>query len=304
MGAARERLWEFLFPPDSGHWLSILRIGLGLQVILYACSLRTDWNDLFAAHGPVLINRTLSEAILSSNTLLTPRLGWLIAAGQSCGLTEPTTLSLLWLGLVSAGLLLLSGLGCRFAAIAAWILHLCSVKSGLLFSYGVDNFTTIGLFYLMIAPLPDALALDWRLRRNLMVSPQRLGFHRRVLQLHLSVIYFFGGFSKGLGIGWWNGDSMWRSLSRPPFDLISPDALIRFASLLAPIGILVCLLELGYPAFIWWKQTRFFWLLAIVLMHLSTGVTMGLQLFALIMIVLNLAAFGPEYLLHRTMILL
>ena len=31
-------------------------------------------------------------------------------------------------------------------------------------------------------------------------------------------------------------------------------------------------------------------------MHLSIGLTMGLYLFALIMIVLNLAAFGPDYL--------
>ena len=50
------------------------------------------------------------------------------------------------------------------------------------------------------------------------------------------------------------------------------------------------------------RRTRAFWLAGILLMHLSIGLTMGLYLFGLIMIVLNLAAFGPEYLakLDRT----
>ncbi len=293
MAQTRKRLREFLFPPDSGRWLGILRIGAGLEVTLYAWSLRVDWNDLFGAKAHGLVNRALTEAILSSQTKFTPRLGWLTTAGQHLGLTEATTLTLVWLALVAAGLCLLIGIGCRFAAIAAWFLYVCSAKSGILFTYGVDNFTTIGLFYLMIAPLPDAWSLDWRVRKRRAANPERLGFHRRVLQLHLCVIYFFGGLSKSLGTDWWNGNSIWRALTRPPFDLIPPELLICFELLLPVIGILVCVLETGYAVFIWSRQTRLAWLLGIVVMHLSIGLTMGLYLFALIMIVLNLAAFGP-----------
>jgi hypothetical protein len=294
MAMKRQRLWGFLFPPDSGRWVGILRIGLGLQVTFFAWSLRADWNDLFGTKGHGLVNRALTEAILSSETAFTPRLGWLTAAGQYLGVSEATSLSLTWLGLLAAGFCLLAGLGCRFAAIGAWFLYLCSVKSGLLFTYGVDNFTTIGLFYLMIAPLPDASSLDWKLQKHRVVNPERLGFHRRVLQLHLCVIYFFGGISKSLGADWWNGNSVWRALTRPPFDLVSAEVLVRFTFLLPAIGILVCLLETAYPVFIWPKRTRVFWLAGILLMHLSIGLTMGLYLFALIMIVLNLAAFGSD----------
>lgn len=298
----RQRLRAFLFPPDSGRWVGILRIGLGLQVTLYVGSLRTDWNDLFGTKGHGLVSRALTEAILSGETAFTPRLGWLTAAGQHLGLTETVSLSLIWLGLLVVGLCLLTGLWCRFAAIGAWFLYLCSVKSGLLFAYGVDNFTTIGLFYLMIAPLPDAWSLDWRLRKSRAFSPEWLGFHRRVLQLHLCVIYFFGGISKCFGADWWNGNSVWRALTRPPFDLIPPQLLIRFAYLLPAIGILVCLLETGYPVFIWPKWTRMPWLGGILCMHLSIGLTMGLYLFALIMIVLNLAAFGSDLFSGRSAI--
>jgi len=226
--------------------------------------------------------------------MLVPRLGWLINAGKLLGLAETSTLSLVWLCLLAAGLCLVVGLSCRFAAIAAWFLYLCSVKSGVLFAYGVDNFTTIGLFYLAIAPLPDAWSLDWKIRKKQAVIPERLGFHRRVLQIHLSIIYFFGGFSKSLGPDWWDGNSIWRALTRPPFDLIPADQLIRFGYLLPAMGILVCLLETGYPVFIWLKQTRRFWLGGILFMHLLIGLTMGLYLFALIMMVLNLAAFGSD----------
>ena len=271
-------------------------MGLGLQVTLYAWSLRHDWLHLFGTARRGLVNRSLAEAVLSGESLLTPRLGWLITTGKLFGLGEDSTLSLLWLALLGSGLFLLIGFCTRFATIAAWFLYLSTAKSGTLFAYGVDNFTVIGLFYLMIAPLPNRLALRFQRSNRLVASPERFGFHRRILQLHLCVIYFFGGISKCLGPEWWNGTSVWKALTRPPFDVISPEVLIRFEYLLPIVGISVCLLETGYPIFIWPKKTRACWLISILLMHVSIGLTMGLYLFALIMIVLNLAAFGPEYL--------
>lgn len=290
---------KFLFPADLGRWLSILRMGLGLEIILYTWSLRHDWAHLFATRENGPISRALTEAILSSETRLTPRLGWLVTAGHWLGLDEGIVISAAWLGLLVAGCFLLVGLFCRPTAIVAWFLYLCSVKSGELFSYGVDNFTTIGLFYVLIAPLPDPFALDRRLRKKHATDPHRMGFHRRVLQIHLAVVYFFGGIAKCFGADWWNGNSIWRALTRPPFDLISPDFLIRFEYLLPAVGIVVCLLETGYPVFIWPKKTRAYWLISILLMHVSIGLTMGLYLFAFIMIVLNLAAFGPGVLVLK-----
>jgi hypothetical protein len=41
------------------------------------------------------------------------------------------------------------------------------------------------------------------------------------------------------------------------------------------------------------RKTRFFWLAGVVLMHLGIGLSMGMYLFSLIMMILNLAAFGP-----------
>src|SRR5438034_5670557 len=286
-----KRLMDFLFPPETDKWLAVLRIGLGLQVAVYALFLKSDWNYLFARTGSGLVSRQLGEAITSFDSPLIPKLGWLVALGGHIGIGEETVLSVAWAGLLCAGCFLLLGLFCRPAAIIAWFLHLCAAESGGLLAYGADNLMTMGLFYLMLSPLPDRYSLDQWLVNREPKDPQLLGFWQRVLQLHLCIVYFIGGLAKCLGSGWWDGSNLWRALTRPPFNIISPDILIRFKYVLPVLGISICLLEVGYVIFIWMKKTRRVWLIGILGMHIAIGLTMGMYLFALVMIVLNLAAF-------------
>jgi hypothetical protein len=285
----KTRLPEFLFPVETDSWLTVLRLGLGLQVTLYAFSLRTDWAYLLSGTA-----RKVAEALLSLQGHFIPNLGWFVALAARFGVPDETVLPLTWLGLFVSGCALLIGVGCRFSAIAAWFLHLCAAKSGGFLSYGMDNFMTMGLFYLMLSPLPDRASLDWRLRDLRPKNPELLGFWHRVLQLHLCAIYFFSGLTKCLGSGWWDGSNVWRALIRPPFNVIDPEILVRWKDFLPLAGILVCLLESGYPFLIWSSRTRKIWLLGICAMHLLIGVAMGMYLFSLVMIVLNVAAFGPD----------
>jgi hypothetical protein len=105
--------------------------------------------------------------------------------------------------------------------------------------------------------------------------------------------------TKALGAGWWNGTNLWRALTGPPFDIIPADLLVRFKHVFPILGIAVFLLEIGYPFFIWHRHLRRPWLFAILAMHLAIGLAMGMYLFASVMIVLNLAAFGPSILWNR-----
>lgn len=295
MRRLKQRLEEFLFPPSSDTWLGFLRISVALQVIFYCFSLRKDWDDLFALARAGVIKRDLAEAILSAQSHYIPRVGWLVDWFMSLGGSEQTALAIVWWSLLCAAGLLFVGLFSREAAIAALFLHLCAVKSSSGLTYGVDNFTSIGLFYLTISPLPDRWAGDRWLRNVPGKQAHWLGFNRRVLQLHLCLIYFFSGITKCAGAGWWDGTSIWYALVRPPFNLLPPEALIAWKSLFPILGISVCLLETGYPLFIWVRKTRAFWLLAVIAMHLGIGLAMGLYLFAFVMITLNLAAFGARF---------
>jgi hypothetical protein len=294
MSALRERLLEFLFPSGTDNWLAALRVGLGFQVTFYSLSLRNDWNYLLSGTASSLINRHLAEGLLSVESHFVPRLGWLVSLAAQVGLDEEKTLSAAWICLLAAGCGLLLGLVCRFSAVLAWLIHLCAAKSGGFVSYGVDNFMTIGLFYLMLSPLPDRYSVDWGLRELRPKNPQLLGFWRRVLQLHLCVIYFFSGLTKCLGTGWWDGSNIWRTLIRPPFNIIDPDILVRGQFVFPMVGVVICLLETGYPFFIWGNKTRSIWLICICGMHILIGLAMGMWLFSFVMIVLNIAAFGPD----------
>jgi hypothetical protein len=287
-----QRLMGFLFVPETDTWLAVLRIGLGLQVAVYALFLKSDWHYLFASSGKGLVGRELGEAITSFDSPLIPKLGWLFALGSRVNMSDETVLTVTWACLLCAGCFLLLGIFCRPAAIVAWFLHLCAAESGGLFAYGADNFMTMALFYLMLCPLPDGYAFDQWLVKTKSKNPQLLGFWHRVLQIHLCFVYFIGGLAKCLGTGWWNGSNLWQSLSRPPFNLISPDVLIRFKYALPALGISICLIEVSYPIFIWMKKTRLVWLVCILAMHTAIGLMMGMYLFALVMIVMNLAAFG------------
>jgi hypothetical protein len=299
MNAWRAKAAGFLFPSDSDAWLTILRVGLGVHVVLYALSLTHDWHYLFGSSESGLLTRDLSEGLLSLESPVVPRIGWFVAIGTSLGAPEAAVLTSLWIGLLVAAGALVAGVWCRPAAIAAWLLHLCAAKSGDFVIYGVDRFMTMGLFYLMLSPLPDRHSLDHRWRSKAPGGRELLGFFRRVLQVHLCVAYFFGGLGKSLGDGWWNGENLWRALLRPPFDLVAPDLLVHFKVLFPFAGVSIVVLETFYPFFIWAKKTRLPWLIGILAMHVGIGLMMGMYMFALIMIILNVSAFGPGVLFAR-----
>jgi hypothetical protein len=277
---------------------------MGLQLLFFSSSLRSDWLSLFENDGNQTISRDLSEALLSAQSHFIPRLGWLVQGGAAIGLNELTILNIAFVLSFFSGCFLAIGLFSRSAAVAGWFIHLCAVKSANLMTYGVDNFTTIGLFYLMFAPLPDRFALDYVRKGAVQSNHYLAGACLRVLQLHLCIVYFFSGLIKALGVGWWNGQSLWRSLTTPPYDVVAPHVWATLAPVLPLFGITVWVLEIGYPIFIWLRKTRLIWFLGIIAMHVAIALAMGLYLFAFVMIVLNLAAFGTEVLPFLNKVLL
>src|SRR5205814_2038195 len=149
---------EWFFGGTTDNWLAALRIGLGLQLVLYCITSRADWLQMFTLHPGSFVTRDLTEALVTLGSALVPRVSWFISAGELTGLSEATVLWVVWSVLLAAGLCLVAGIFCRSAAIAAWSLHLSAIKSSALLSYAVDNFTSIGLFYLLLWSLPANLA--------------------------------------------------------------------------------------------------------------------------------------------------
>ena len=85
-----------------------------------------------------------------------------------------------------------------------------------------------------------------------------------------------------------------------PFDIVPSAVLIYGKYLFIPLGLIICFLEISYPVFIWPRRTRAIWLGSIIGMHAAIAVMMGLYLFGLIMVVLNVAAFGADLVCLRS----
>jgi hypothetical protein len=287
-------LFRFLFPKQTDEWIAVLRVGLGIQLGLYCLSARPGWIDVFSSDRGPLSPRRISEALILLESSLIPRLNWLLQIGERIGIPEFTTLWMIWSILLLTAFLLMVGLFCRPAAVTAWFLHLACIKSSEVFAYGMDLFLNIGLFYLMLVPLPDSYSLERRIWKSVTPDGRMVGFFQRVLQLHLCAIYFFSGLAKCLGTDWWNGMNLWAAMTRPPFNILDPGFIASWRGILAPAGIAIWVIELGYPVFIWPKRTRTIWLGCVIGMHAAVGIVMGMYLFAFIMIVLNVAAFGPK----------
>src|ERR1044072_1503479 len=124
------RLEAFFFPAVSDNWLSILRVGLGVQVVLYCLSLAGDWHALFAFETAGWINRDLAEAIMIANTPFIPRIGWLTILGDRFGVNEATVLTITLWCLVGAGCFLIGGVFCRTPAFTARFPFLLAAKNG------------------------------------------------------------------------------------------------------------------------------------------------------------------------------
>src|SRR5262249_21485083 len=113
-----------------------------------------------------------------------------------------------------------------------------------------------------------------------------------LLQVHLCLVYFFSGLTKSFGSGWWNGENIWYALTLPSYAVWPVSSMAKLAPILPVIGICVVALELSYPFLIWPRKSRYLVLTAICGLHAAIGLTMGMWLFALVMLILNLAAFG------------
>ncbi|WP_373550046.1 HTTM domain-containing protein [Haliscomenobacter sp.] len=282
---------QFFFAPSSGKVMAFFRITIAVFCLLKFWSLYNDLLNIFGSQGFV---KGDVAAILLADYM--PRLSWFSDAIATWGVAEVEAIYALFFFFILVLILLGVGFQTRLMSILALLIHLMFFNAGKMFMYGVDYFTTAALFYAVIMPLGKFYSLDNYLRSRAQNPGTVPIFFMRLLQLHLCLIYFFGGFPKTLGLHWWNGEAVWRALSIPGFYQLDMTWLATVPWLSVVLGWSVLVIELGYPIFIWFRKTRPVFLLLVSCMHLGIGVAMGLHYFAALMILLNVTAFGWPYL--------
>jgi len=165
--------------------------------------------------------------------------------------------------------------------------------------YGADFFASMALFYCIIFP-KGKFSIDYYIRK-FEINQISLRWSLRMLQVHLCIIYTFSGIDKGLGINWYNGESIWRAVSAHNYNgLISLSNYELPNFIYASLGIFTLITETFYPIFINYSKTRKLWLVFTISMHVSIIVFMGLYFFGTLMIILNIAAYYIPYLKNST----
>src|SRR6185369_2148811 len=117
----------------------------------------------------------------------------------------------------------------------------------------------------------------------------------RLLQLHMCVIYLFGGIGKARGEAWWDGTAMWLALASLEYQSLDLVWLVRYPWLLALLTHVTVFWETFYCFFVWPKLTRPICLILAVFVHGGIALALGMKTFGLAMLIGNLAFVYPEY---------
>jgi hypothetical protein len=291
---------EFLFTPVSPLVLSLIRFFTGAMIayIHFVWMLR-----LSSFVGPdALIDNGVWQTIHTNNFKWTY-------------LAHVDNMSVLWcheIVAMAVGLSLCIGFATRAMAPLAWFLTLMMVHRMTGFLFGLDQIVMMLSMYLMVGRSGDVLSVDrWigarfadRLSGNVLakwfgwsaepVACWTNNVAIRLIQLHLCVIYFFGGLGKLRGDTWWDGTAIWYSVASYEYQSLDMTAIGYFPMLASIMTHVTLFWEVTYCGLVWPRWTRPAVLVIAVFVHAGIAMFLGMVTFGFMMIVANLAFVPPE----------
>ncbi len=302
---------EFFFSPCHAHTLSVIRIATGLMIAYIHFIWMMGVHDFFGPNS--ILNGEVWQQVHAGKT---PDWKWSYLVDN-----ESLTLARLHLGAAFvAGILAAAGFMTRASMIAAWLLTLMTVHRMTGFLFGLDQIIIMLSMYLCLSQSGRVASLDAVLAK---LAPQVAfsktyrvlsGWHgtspstdlmswrnrlsTRMIQLHLCVVYLFGGLGKLRGEMWWDGSAMWYSAASYDYQSIDLTWIGLFPVLGAILTHLTLFWEVSYSAIVWPRWLRPWTLLTALLVHGGIAIHLGMVTFGAMMIVAN-CAFVPPAITRR-----
>jgi hypothetical protein len=283
----RPRFVQFALAPSSPHPLGAFRIGVALILLAQTWMLSDAVLALFGNKG--LIQWAISEPMAAP---WLPRIGTLAPLVQRFGLSSDECVYAVGALYVLSLVGLLLGWHTRQSAFVAWLTHTTLINSGGMFAYGVEIFAHISLAYCVLMPVGSAFSLDVKAGRESDAPSPLATVALRVLQFHLCMVYLATGVEKALGAQWQEGEALWKALMQPLYGQFDFAWMASVPLLTKLVTWSTLVIEIGYPLFVWPRQTRLLWVALTLGLHLGIGLFMGLWLFSGIMAVLTFTVFG------------
>ncbi len=307
-GSFFNSLQGFFFLPSAAYALAVIRIATG-SMIAY---IHIVWMmNLQSFMGPF--------ALINNATWQTLHRGQ-VSDTKWTYLAYTESMSIIGCHEVFAclaGLMLAIGCLTRVTSIFVWFTTLMTVHrmTGMLF--GLDQIAVMLAMYLCLgrpgnvwsvdhwlhSKFPDAFSNSAWLR-GITGMPANAGsqaipecwsntFATRLVQLHLCVIYLFGGLGKLRGEMWWDGSALWYSIASYEYQSMDMTWTGHFPILSSMATHLTLFWEVSYCALVWPRWTRTWTLLLALMVHGGIALFLGMVTFGLMMIVANVAFVSP-----------
>ena len=281
---------RFWFTPSEPHTLAMLRILAG-TMLLYT---HLVWaKDLMAFLGPDSWIPRAASIELHQGTYAWSHLWYIDSPGI---LWAQHVVVLIVMAMFTVGLF------SRVTSVITCLLTIsyCHRLEGALF--GLDQVNAMLAMYLMIGPCGAVYSVDrWIAKRRAggqLPRPQpttSCNLAIRLIQIHMCIIYLFGGISKLRGEMWWDGTAVWYAISNLEYQSIDVTWLVRYPWLIALLSHVTVFWETFYCFLVWPRATRPIALGLAFCVHAGIALFLGMITFGTAMIIGNLAFLPPQW---------
>jgi hypothetical protein len=271
-----------LFKPESPMSLCLFRIAFGLVLLEYcaltAPELVTYFSNTNGILRPETLNSIFGIPVINLLVLLPQGDGWLIA----------------FFGLFTLACLCVTlGLFSRVSMVIVYLGLLSFLHRNIYVHHGGIHLMCIAAFWMMFAPIGAALSLDrlWFKSKSSYEHNCSL-WALKAYQFQFALVYWQSSMAKLAAPSWWDGTAMYYVFRHSEF--------ARFTVPFVPQNIFflkLCtwgavLIEFLGWTLIWFKETRYAVLFALLALHLGIEYAMNIPMFEHIMIA-SLLIFVP-----------
>lgn len=300
--------WDaFWFTPRHVETLAVLRIITGAMLLYTNLVLATDLGSFIGVDA--WINNDTARALHDG------RLGDSTAAWSYLwSFSSPTVISLHQGIVILVSAMFMVGFLTRITGPLAWWFQLMIVHRLLGSLFGLDQILTYCVMYLAFTPCGAVFSVDAWLRRRKIDRESSKRAARfwswllpddrprvstnvatRLLQLHLCLIYLFGGLAKARGQMWWDGTALWYAVGNYEYQSWDVTFIAAYPSLFTALTHVAFLWEIFYCALVWPRWTRPLTLAIAVGVHAGIGLGLGMATFGIMMIAANGIFISPDW---------
>lgn len=283
--------WDaFWFSAQQPHALATIRICCGMMLTYVHVIWAARLSDFLGEHA--WIDRQTIQQIHREDWAWS----WLWYTDSSVLLGLHQALAIVVCVMMTFGVLT------RITVPLAWFLTLMVCHRATLALFGLDQVVVMLSMYLMVSRCGSVWSVDVWLRNRFggaWFLPESSpcvsnNIATRLIQIHLCVIYLFGGLSKMRGEMWFDGSALWYTIVNYEYQSLDLTWLGKSRIAISTLTAATIFWETFYCALVWPRLTRPIALAMALLVHAGIALGLGMITFGSIMIVANFAFIDPR----------